>query len=83
MVEFAIILIAGLGSAVLGAGFGWIIGTTTPELIELLFANATNDEPVVAPVQVATALGAISGLVLGAGAMAVGLLASAIRSRKA
>jgi hypothetical protein len=82
MVEFAIILIAGLGCSVLGAGFGWIIGTTTPEFIELLFANATNDEPVAAPVEVAMALGAISGLVLGAGAMAVGLLASAIRSRK-
>jgi hypothetical protein len=72
-------LIAGLGCAVLGAGFGWAIGTWAPALLGLLFNTF---EPVESPQSVATALGAISGLVIGASAMAVGLLTSAIRSRK-
>jgi hypothetical protein len=77
MREFGMILGAALSSAVLGTAFGWLIGRLAPELVELLA------EPhfVKSPHRVAAALGAVCGLGLGAAAMSVGLIASALRSR--
>jgi hypothetical protein len=80
MRECGLIVAAGLASALLGAGFGWIIGTNVPEFIQLLFGRFVVVE---SPVGVATVLGAINGLWIGAAAMAVGLLVAALRVRNA
>jgi hypothetical protein len=77
MREFGLILLAALGSSILGAGFGWLIGALAPEFLTTLFPM----QPLESPERVAAALGAIAGLFLGAGAMAVGLLIAAVRGR--
>jgi hypothetical protein len=77
MREFASILVAALISAALGAAFGWTIGTYAPELLAALFPL----RPIDTPVAVATALGAVCGLLLGAGAMTAGLFIAALRAR--
>ena len=77
MREFGMIVVAGLISAVLGAVFGWLIGRLAPEFIELL----ARPDRVRSPDRVAAALGAVSGLGLGAIAMSVALIASALRAR--
>jgi hypothetical protein len=77
MREFVLIVVAGLFSALLGAGFGWLVGHFASEFVTLL----AKPYPVDSPDTVATALGAIVGLGLGAVAMSVGLLASALRTR--
>ena len=78
MREFVLIVVAGLVSAALGAGFGWSVGRFAPEFIELLAGWRTVESP--APV--ATALGAIVGLFIGAAAMAFGLWLSVLRGRQ-
>ena len=75
--DFALIVSAALGSAVLGAGFGWLIGHFAPEFVVLL----AMPNPIESPVRVATALGAIVGLGLGMVSMLVVLVAAAIRNR--
>jgi hypothetical protein len=77
MREFGLILAAALGSAALGAAFGWAIGRYAPEFLTTIFPF----RPIEAPTAVATALGAVSGLVLGAGAMTAGLFIAAMRTR--
>jgi hypothetical protein len=77
MREFGMIVIGGLISAVLGGGFGWFIGALAPEFVELL----AKPNLVRSPERVATALGAVCGLGLGALAMSVGIVASALRTR--
>ena len=77
MREFGLILIAALMSSVLGAGFGWLVGKFAPDFIRLLAEPYT----VRYPLQVAVAMGAIAGLGIGAAAMSVGLIASALRGR--
>lgn len=77
MREFTMIVVAGLISSVLRAAFGWLIGRLAPEFVELL----AKPYQVESPERVATALGAVCGLGLGAVAMSVGLIASAVRAR--
>ena len=77
MREFVLIVVAALISAVLGAGFGCLIGAFAPEFVELL----ARPDPVRSPQRVATALGAVCGLGLGALVMSVGIVASALRAR--
>jgi hypothetical protein len=77
MREFAMIVVAGIVSAVLSAGFGWLIGRLSPEFIQLLAAPIEVKEPE----RLATAIGVVSGLMIGAAAMVVGLIVSAIRGR--
>jgi hypothetical protein len=71
------ILGAGIVSTVLGAGFGWLIGRLSPEFVQLLAMPIDVKEPE----RLATAIGAVSGLIIGAAAMVVGLIVSAIRGR--
>lgn len=75
--EFGLVVAAGLGSSVLGAGFGWLIGHFAPEFIVLL----AQPRPVESPEPVATALGAIAGLAIGVAAISVVLVVSALRGR--
>ena len=56
MREFGMIVAAGLGSSVLGAGFGWLVGRFSPELITLL----AKPFEVHSPLAVAVAMGAIA-----------------------
>lgn len=77
MREFFYIVAAAIASSLLGAGFGWLIGRFAPETLAILFPF----KEIQSPVSVAAGLGAISGLGLGAGAMAVGLFVAALRSR--
>jgi hypothetical protein len=79
MREFFYIFVAALGCSVLGAGGGWLIGRFAPEMLTVISPLTTIESPAA----VATALGAINGLLLGAAAMAGGLLIGAIRSRSA
>jgi hypothetical protein len=72
---FLLIVIAGLGCAVLGSGFGWLIGTLSDEFIALL----THPYPVAEPQRLGAALGLVLGLLLGATAMGFGLLVEAFR----
>lgn len=79
MREFCYILAAGLVSSLLGAGFGWLIGHYVPEFLDLL----SPIQQIEAKAAVGAALGAINGLLLGAGTMAAGLLIAALKSRPA
>jgi hypothetical protein len=73
---FLLIVIAGLGSAALGTGLGWLVGILSPEFIGLVAQpNAVAD-----PARLGAALGLVSGLLLGVAAMAFGLLVDAIRA---
>jgi hypothetical protein len=78
MREFGMIVAAALGSSVLGAGFGWLVGRFAPEFITLLAQPFV----VKSPLSIAVAMGAIAGLLIGAGAMAVGLAVAALRGRR-
>jgi hypothetical protein len=75
MRAFLLIVIAGLGSAVLGGGFGWLVGSLSPDFIALL----AQPYLVAQPERLGAALGLVSGLFLGAVAMAFGLLVDAFR----
>jgi hypothetical protein len=77
MREFCLILAAALVSSLLGAGFGWLIGHYAPEFFQLLAPWQTIN----AKDAVGAALGAITGLLLGAGTMAAGLLIGALKAR--
>jgi membrane protein YqaA with SNARE-associated domain len=77
MREFCLILAAALVSSLLGAGFGWLIGHNVPEIFDLLAPL----QQIKAKAAVGAALGAIAGLLLGAGTMAAGLLIAALKSR--
>jgi hypothetical protein len=79
MREFSLILFAGLLSALLGAGFGWLVGNYAPEFIALL----AKPYSVNSPASVGCATGAIAGLFIGAAAMTIGLLVAALRTRSA
>jgi len=72
---FLLIIIAGLGSAALGCGLGWLVGRLSPEFIELVALTPTVAEPA----RLGAALGLVSGLLLGAAAMAFGLVVDVIR----
>ena len=74
MREFGLIFAAGMGSSALGAGFGWLVGRFAPEFVVLL----AQPYPIQSPESVATALGSISGLVIGVAAMSVGLVVSVL-----
>jgi hypothetical protein len=73
---FLLIVLAGLGSTVLGGGLGWLVGTLSPEFVELV----AYPQPVAEPGRLAAALGMVSGLLLGAAAMAFALLIEAFRA---
>jgi hypothetical protein len=75
MRSFLLIVLAGLGSAGLGGGFGWLVGDLSPEFIALL----AQPYPVAEPPQLGMALGLVSGLLLGSFAMGFGLLVDALR----
>ena len=77
MREFIAIVVAGLTSSLLGAGFGCLVGAYCPEFLEMLFPFRT----IKSPVGVGATLGAINGLLLGAASMAAGLFIAALRSR--
>lgn len=77
MREFLTIVAAAFVSSVLGALFGWAIGRFAPEVLSVLFPVV----PIQSPPPTAAALGAICGLLLGAGAMAAGLFIAALRQR--
>ena len=70
-----LILGAGLVSAVLGSGVGWVVGSVSPEFIAYL----VHPLPVADPQGLGTALGLVSGLLLGAATMAFSLLVEAFR----
>jgi hypothetical protein len=72
---FLLIVLAGLGCAALGSGVGWLVGTLSPEFIALV----AQPSPVAQPQRLGAALGLVSGLLLGAAAMAFGLLVEAFR----
>jgi hypothetical protein len=75
MRTFLLIVIAGLACAALGSGVGWLAGSLSPEFIALV----AQPDPVAAPQRLGAALGLVSGLLLGAAAMAFGLLVEAFR----
>jgi hypothetical protein len=77
MREFCMIFAAGLISSVLGGGFGWLVGRISPEFIQML----AQPYRVQSAERLAAAMGTIAGLLIGAAAMAFGLLISAIRSQ--
>jgi hypothetical protein len=73
--EFLLILVGGAIGAALGAGFGALVGFVSPEFINALvhpFAIQAHD-------RAGAAMGMISGLLIGAAAMAVGRFIGAIR----
>jgi hypothetical protein len=71
---FFLIVIAGLGCAALGGGFGWLVGILSPEFIALL----VQPDPVSEPERMGAALGLVSGLFLGAATMGFGLVVEAL-----
>jgi hypothetical protein len=75
MRPFLLIVIAGLGCAALGSGFGWLVGYLSPEFIALVIQPS----PVAEPERLGTAMGLVSGLFLGVAAMGFGLLVDAFR----
>jgi hypothetical protein len=75
MKGFFLILGAGLVSAALGCGFGWVVGSVSPEFIAYL----VQPQPVADAPGLGTALGLVSGLLLGAATMAFSLLVEAFR----
>lgn len=75
--EFFLILFgAGLG-AVLGAGFGILVGFLSPEFISLLF----RPDPIQFPQHLAGVMGMICGLILGTLAMIFSLVVGTIREK--
>lgn len=77
MREFAMILAAALGSALLGVGFGSLVADMSPELIHRL----SYPQEVASPQGFGRAVGAVAGLFLGAGAMVFALALNAFRAR--
>lgn len=75
MREFLLILAAALGCALLGGGFGYAIGLLSPEFIDEIVGRHIGQ-----PERMGTVLGLLTGLLLGAGTMAFGLLVSAFRA---
>jgi len=73
---FVLIVIAGLGCGALGCGLGWLVGWLSPEFIALVAQPNSVEEPQ----RLGAALGLVSGLLLGAIAMAFGLLVEAFRA---
>jgi hypothetical protein len=73
--EFLLIAAAGLGSAALGAGFGYLVGAVSPEFIDAL----AHPQPAREPERFGAALGMVCGLVVGAAAMVAGRLVGAAR----
>ena len=73
---FLLIVVAALGCAALGSGFGWLVGNLSPEFIALV----AQPYPVAEPERLGAALGLVSGLLLGAAAMGFGLLVEAFRA---
>jgi hypothetical protein len=76
MKVFVLIVLAGLGCGFLGSGFGWLVGSLSPEFITLV----AHPYSVAEPRRLAAALGLVSGLLLGATAMAFGQLVDAFQS---
>jgi hypothetical protein len=77
MRAFLWIVVAGIGCALLGGGFGWLLGWIAPEFLEML----AQPYPVAGPARLGLAVGMVAGLLLGAAAMAFGQLVEAIRGR--
>ncbi|NOZ24469.1 MAG: hypothetical protein GXP25_25610 [Planctomycetes bacterium] len=74
--NFLLILAAGLLSGALGCGFGALVATLSPEFAkECFFTEVENI------VRYAAAVGMITGLFIGAGAMAFAMFVAAISSR--
>jgi len=73
---FLLIVIAGLVCAALGSGFGWLVGSLSPEFIALI----AQPYPVADSQRLGAALGLVSGLFLGVAAMGFGLLVEAFRA---
>ncbi len=76
MRNFILIVLAGLGCAVLGCGFGWLTGLLSPEFIDLLCQPLVVKEPE----RMGAALGLVIGLFLGSFAMGFGLAVEAFRA---
>jgi hypothetical protein len=74
---FLLIFAAGMGSAFLGGALGWFIGILSPEFIQLV----AGPFPVANPGELGAALGIVSGLLMGAMAMAFGLVIGVFRGR--
>ena len=74
--EFLLIAAAGLASAALGGGFGYVVGVVAPEFINVL----THPHRVDKTGPVGAAMGMISGLFIGAAVMGFVLLVAAIRA---
>jgi hypothetical protein len=73
--EFLLILASGLIGAVLGAGFGVLVGFVSPEFVDAL----THPYPIHTPERVGMAMGMIGGLLVGATAMVAGRLVGAVQ----
>ena len=73
---FFLIVAGGLVSSILGGVLGGIIGWISPEFVELV----TDPHPVADPVRLGAGLGVVSGLLLGAAAMAFSLLVGVFRT---
>jgi vacuolar-type H+-ATPase subunit I/STV1 len=78
MREFAAIIVAGIGSSMLGGAFGGLVGWLSPELINTL----AQPQLVTDHVRFAVATGLVAGLFIGAAAMGFGLLVGALRTRR-
>ncbi len=76
MRAFLLIVLAGLGCALLGCGFGWLVGILSPEFIALIVQPYS----VEVPDRLGAAIGLVSGLLLGTAAMMFGLLVEAFRA---
>jgi hypothetical protein len=76
---FDLIVLAGLGSAALGGGLGWLVGCLSLEFLGLV----AQPSPAAEPGRLGAAFGVVSGLLLGALVMAFGLLVDAARARAA
>jgi hypothetical protein len=72
---FLLIVLAGLVCAALGGGFGWLIGSLSPEFLALLAEPYPVDEPQ----RLGAALGLVSGLLLGVVLMAFGVGVETLR----
>lgn len=75
MKAFLLVVLAGFVGAALGVGFGWLVGTLSPEFLALL----AHPHAVIDPQRLGAALGLVTGLLLGAAVMAFGLLVEAFR----
>jgi hypothetical protein len=72
---FLWILAAGLGCSALGGGFGWLVGTISPDFMEFL----VQPHSIAEPDRLGLACGLVAGLLLGAVAMGFGQLIGAFR----